>query len=73
MTITHKKHCDNCKWYSWYYDWCKKFEVEMDARSVHDCFESMDNEKLYKPIQIFNMSGGEMVVRVYTEVKNETD
>ena len=60
MTITHEKNCDNCKWYNWYYDWCKKFGVEMDGKAVHDCFESMDNDE---PIQIFGKSNGEMVVR----------
>lgn len=45
MTITHEKNCDNCKWYSWYYDWCEKYEIEMDARSVHDCFEDIEEER----------------------------
>lgn len=39
MTITYKKNCDNCMHYSWYYDWCKKFKIEVDGREVHDCFE----------------------------------
>ena len=45
MTITHEKNCDNCKWYSWYYDWCKKFEVEVDAKSAHNCFEGREEKR----------------------------
>ena len=36
------KNCDNCKHYCWYYDWCYKFEIEVDGREVHDCFEDRD-------------------------------
>ena len=36
--------CDNCIHYHWYYDWCDKWECEVDARSVHDCFEEKDGK-----------------------------
>lgn len=32
------KCCDNCMHYHWYYDYCDRFECEVDAREVHDCF-----------------------------------
>ncbi len=35
------KNCDNCRHYCWYWDWCYKFEVEVDGREVHDCFEKI--------------------------------
>lgn len=44
MDITHKKNCDNCKHYNWYYDWCYKFKIEVDAREIHDCFENEEKE-----------------------------
>ena len=31
-------NCDNCKHYHWYYDWCDKWNCEIDVRSVHNCF-----------------------------------
>lgn len=42
MTITHERNCDNCMHYCWYYDWCDKFEIEVDGREVHDCFEEKE-------------------------------
>ena len=31
--------CDDCRYYRWYYDWCDKWQCEVDARSIHNCFE----------------------------------
>ena len=32
-------NCDECKHYCWYYDHCEKWDCEVDAREVHNCFE----------------------------------
>ena len=32
-------NCDNCKYYEWYYDHCRKWDCEIDAREVHNCYE----------------------------------
>ena len=32
-------NCDKCKYYNWYYDWCKKWYCEADGRAVYPCFE----------------------------------
>lgn len=32
-------NCDKCKFYIWYYDWCKKWRCEVDGRTVYPCFE----------------------------------
>ena len=32
-------NCDKCKFYKWYYDWCKKWHCEVDGRAVYPCFE----------------------------------
>ena len=34
----NQKCCDNCLHYHWYYDYCDKYNCEVDAREVHDCF-----------------------------------
>lgn len=34
-----EKCCDKCKHYYWYSDRCKKFDIEVDDREIHDCFE----------------------------------
>lgn len=34
-----QKCCDNCLHYHWYYDYCDKYDCEVDARAVYDCFE----------------------------------
>lgn len=26
-------NCDKCKYYNWYYDWCKKWHCEVDGRA----------------------------------------
>lgn len=41
-------NCDNCKHYEWYYDRCRKWDCEVDARKVHSCFE--EQETLNKDI-----------------------
>ena len=32
------KCCDNCIHYHWYYDYCDKFECEVDGRAVYGCY-----------------------------------
>ena len=44
MNISNEKNCDNCVYFNWYYDWCKKFEIEVDGREVHDCFTEREEE-----------------------------
>lgn len=39
-------NCDNCKHYNWYYDRCNKWECEVDARAVHNCFEQWTERKV---------------------------
>lgn len=34
--------CDNCKHYEWYYDRCRKWDCEVDAREIHNCFEQRE-------------------------------
>ena len=38
-------NCDNCKHYCWYYDKCGKWDCEVDAREVHQCFESTKSKE----------------------------
>ena len=38
-------NCDNCKHYCWYYDKCSKWDCEVDAREIHDCFEPNETFK----------------------------
>lgn len=35
-------NCDDCKHYKWYYDRCRKWDCEVDAREVHNCFEKRE-------------------------------
>lgn len=35
-------NCDNCKYYEWYYNHCRKWDCEIDAREVHNCYEPYD-------------------------------
>lgn len=35
-------NCDGCKYYEWYYDHCRKWDCEVDAREIHNCFEAYD-------------------------------
>lgn len=35
-------NCDNCKWFNWYYDLCKKWNCKVDYRSVYNCFEERE-------------------------------
>lgn len=35
-------NCDNCRFYRWYYDRCEKWNCEVDAREVHNCFEQRE-------------------------------
>jgi hypothetical protein len=36
------KCCDNCKWFEWYWDKCKKWDCECDFREVHSCYEPIE-------------------------------
>lgn len=38
-------NCDNCKHYCWYYDKCLKWNCEVDAKEIHNCFEPNDTYK----------------------------
>lgn len=38
-------NCDNCTHYEWYWDWCEKFEIKVDGREVHDCFEKRERKE----------------------------
>lgn len=31
--------CDKCRFYNWYYDWCRKWKCEVDGRAVYPCFK----------------------------------
>lgn len=35
-------NCDNCKYYEWYYGYCRKWKCKVDTREVHNCFEQYD-------------------------------
>ena len=35
-------NCDECKHYEWYYDYCRKWECQVDAREVHNCYEKRE-------------------------------
>lgn len=59
-------NCDECKHYEWYYDRCKKWECEIDARAVHNCFERRDT-----PIR--NMMVNPTVPTVYHSCATQAD
>lgn len=44
-------HCDDCKFYRWYYDHCDKWNCKTDERSFCNAFEEMN-----KPILKFMLS-----------------
>lgn len=46
-----KECCDSCTHYHWYYDYCDKWDCEVDSRAVNDCFEPRrnKNEGSYQP------------------------
>ena len=35
-------NCDKCRNYDWYNDKCRKWDVVVDSREIHNCFEEMD-------------------------------
>lgn len=39
-----KKCCDNCKYYYWYGDLCKKFECYTDERAVCNSWEPREKD-----------------------------
>lgn len=53
-------NCDNCKHYHkhyhWYYDYCDKWDCEMDARACNSCFEARetDSEKWYMVCELYH-------------------
>ncbi len=38
------KCCDNCKCFKWYWDKCTKWNCEVDAREVHNCFDERETK-----------------------------
>lgn len=48
--------CDNCECYEWYYDYCQKWDCEVDARACHGCFEPIeirnDTESRRMPVKL---------------------
>ena len=38
-------HCDNCKHFHWYHDYCDKWDCEVFWGSVYACFEPMEQEE----------------------------
>ena len=40
--------CDKCQRYDWYYDRCKKWNCECDARECHSCFEPVESGEIKK-------------------------
>jgi hypothetical protein len=46
----NEKCCDKCKYYQWYWDYCTKYHIHMNYRSVQSCFEPRvdNNEKKEK-------------------------
>lgn len=43
-----RRCCDNCAYYSWYYDYCNKWDCEVDDRSVCGEWKRMEaaNERV---------------------------
>lgn len=47
--------CDNCKHYEWYYERCWKWDCEIDARGIHNCFEREET-----PVKDAMVKGGKV-------------
>jgi len=47
VNMNSKKCCDNCIYYSWYYDYCKLWNVEIDARSICNNFIRSEKNDSY--------------------------
>ena len=45
------KCCDNCKYYSWHYDYCKKYQSIINNKSVCTSFQSSKFKKLFTKIK----------------------
>ena len=45
INVNEGRCCDNCAHFEWYNDRCKKYNVEVDARSV--CSDFVFDEKEY--------------------------
>lgn len=43
VNMNSKKCCDNCIYYSWYYDYCKLWNIKIDSRYV--CNNYKEREK----------------------------
>lgn len=80
-------NCDDCKHYEWYYDRCRKWDCEVDAREVHNCFERRETpvrdamtttEKYEKLDEMIEKYGGvnldeEFDLTMYAFVMNNID
>lgn len=42
------KKCDNCKYYNFCYDYCQKWECNVDHKAVYGCFEPIESEVHYE-------------------------
>ena len=38
-------NCDSCQFYNWYYDWCSKWNCEVDSRSIQSCFMRREKDE----------------------------
>jgi len=52
-------NCDYCKYYEWYYDHCRRWNCEIDAREVHSCFKARpsNTDGQYYRIVYFHRNG----------------
>ncbi len=48
-------NCDDCKYYEWYYNRCRKWDCEVDAREAHNCFEQRET-----PVREAMVTGGQI-------------
>ena len=42
-------NCDECRHYCWYYDYCDKWDCEVDAREVHNCRDTPIRDEMVNP------------------------
>ena len=40
--------CDDCRYYDWYRDFCKRWKIKMDYRAMHDCFTPKPTPEVVK-------------------------
>lgn len=48
-------NCDECKYYSWYYDRCEKWKCKVDMHEVHNCFEPYETPIRNMMVKGYNM------------------